>query len=146
MKYSRLLLRTRICCLFILSLFAISPLQAQQPPSKFEIDRAGNMLNVIKDDLRKNYYDANNHGMDVDARFKLAADKLKEATSIGQLFGIIAKVLLDLNDSHTFFLPPGRSSRTEYGWQAQMIGDKCYVVSAKPRSDADNKGLRAGDE
>src|SRR6266487_5334984 len=127
----------RIGCLLILLLVAIEPLQSQQPPSKFDIARARDMLSVIKGDLRKNYYDVNYHGMDVDARFKAADDNLKQATSLGQLFGIIAKVLLDLNDSHTFFLPPGRASRTEYGWQAQMIGEKCYVVSVKPHSDAD---------
>jgi len=136
----------RIGCLLILLLVAIEPLQSQQPPSKFDIARARDMLSVIKGDLRKNYYDVNYHGMDVDARFKAADDNLKQATSLGQLFGIIAKVLLDLNDSHTFFLPPGRASRTEYGWQAQMIGEKCYVVSVKPHSDADVKGVSPGDE
>ena len=45
--------------------------------------------------------------------------------SLAQVFGIIGQVLVDLDDSHTFFLPPGRSSQTEYGWQMQMIGDKC---------------------
>ena len=43
------------------------------------------------------------HGMDVDARFKTAEEKLKQANSLGQAFGIIAQALLDLNDSHTYF-------------------------------------------
>lgn len=116
-----------------------------QKASSFDKDRGQLMLRVVKDDLKKNYYDPQYHGMDLDARFKAADDKIKEATSIGQIFGIIAQTLLDLKDSHTFFLPPALSSRFEYGWQVQMIGDKPYVVAVKPGSDAEAKGLSVGD-
>jgi C-terminal processing protease CtpA/Prc len=84
--------------------------------------------------------------MDLETRFKIADEKIRSATSLGQIFGIIAQALIDLEDSHTFFLPPGRSYKTEYGWQMQIIGDKCYVVAVKPGSDAEAKGLREGDE
>jgi C-terminal processing protease CtpA/Prc len=131
----------------VIILFAgATPLNAQQPPSKLDIDRAHVMLVTIKDDLKKNYYDPSYRGMDLETRFKTADEKLKTATSLGQLFGIIARVLLDLDDSHTFFIPPGRADITEYGWQAQAIGDNCYVVSVKPGSDAEAKGLRPGDQ
>src|SRR5687767_13759622 len=117
-----------------------------QTPSGFDRERGRTMLNVIKGDIKKNYYDPNFRGMDVDARFKEAEEKIKVATSQGQIFGIIAQALIDLDDSHTFFLPPGRSFTTEYGWQMQMIGEKCYIVAVKPGSDAEAKGLREGDE
>lgn len=104
------------------------------------------MLTVIKEDLQRHYYDPAFHGMDVDARFKAADEKITEAKSLGQIFGTIGQVLADLDDSHTFFLPPGRSYRTEYGWQMRMIGDKCYVTAVKPESDAAAKGLTEGDE
>ncbi len=119
---------------------------SQQPPSGFDKDRGRSMLNVIKDDLKKNYYDPNFHGMDVETRFKTADGKIKEATSLGQIFGIIGQVLVDLDDSHTFFVPPGRVSKTEYGWQMQVIGERTYVTAVKPGSDAEAKGLKEGDE
>jgi C-terminal processing protease CtpA/Prc len=100
----------------------------------------------MKEDIKKYYYDPNFHGMDLDARFSAADEKLKTATSLGQLFGIIAQAMVDLNDSHTVFYPPARTTSTEYGWQMQMVGDRCYVVSVKPDSDADKKGLKSGDE
>lgn len=118
----------------------------QSRPTSVDIGRGQEMLRQIKDDLKKNYYDPTYHGMDVEARFKAADDKIKEAASMGQIFGIIAQVLLELNDSHTFFMPPQRASRAEYGWQAQVVGDKAYVVAVKPGSDAEAKGLRPGDE
>jgi len=122
------------------------PTFGQTPPSALERERARTMLNVLKSDLKKYYYDQNFHGIDVDARFKAAEEKIKVATSQGQIFGIIAQALIDLDDSHTFFVPPDRSFRTEYGWQMQMIGDKCYIVAVKPGSDAEAKGLKEGDE
>ncbi len=109
-------------------------------------DRGRMMLSVIKSDLKKNYYDPNFHGLDIEARFKEADEKIKQAASLGQILGIIAQTLIDLNDSHTYFLPPDRPHTTDYGWQMQMIGEKCYVVAVKPGSDAEAKGLKEGDE
>ena len=120
-------------------------LQAQSFGS-LDRERGLSMLGTIKDELKRNYYDPNFHGMNLDARFKEAEAKVKQSTSLGQMFGLIAQVLLELNDSHTFFLPPGRSFRTDYGWLMQMVGDKCYVIAVKPGSDAEAKGVRPGDE
>ena len=117
-----------------------------QPDLNFERERGRVMLRIVKDDLKKNYYDMGFHGMDVEARFSAADAKMKEAASVGQIFGIIAQALIDLNDSHTFFLPPGRANRTEYGWQMQAFGDKVFVSAIKPGSDAEKKGLKTGDQ
>jgi len=108
-------------------------------------ERGRVMLDQIKDDIKKNYYDPAFHGVDVDAQFKAADDKLKRATSLGQVFGIIAQSVLSLNDSHTFFVPPTQTLSSDYGWEVQAIGDECYVVAVKPGSDAEVKGLKAGD-
>ncbi|HYW70191.1 MAG TPA: S41 family peptidase [Pyrinomonadaceae bacterium] len=142
----RLSLKLSLLALFVCVLGSFGSGWAQQPPSSFEKQRGQMMLTQIQEDLKKNYYDPAFHGMDVDARFKLAEEKIKQAQSLGQIFGIIAQVLVDLDDSHTFFLPPGFSSKTEYGWQMQMFGDKCYVIAVKPGSDAAAKGLTEGDE
>ncbi len=133
-----------VSLILLSSIFALC--LAQQPPSNFDKQRGQMMLRQIQEDLKKNYYDPQFHGMDVEARFKTADEKIKQAQSLGQIFGTIAQVLVELNDSHTFFLPPGLNSRTEYGWQMQMVGDKCYVTAVKPGSDAAAKGLTEGDE
>lgn len=118
----------------------------QQAPTSFDRERGHVMLRAIKDDLKKNYYDPSYHGIDLETRFKAADEKIKDATSVNQIFGIIAQTLIDLDDSHTFFLPPGRASKTEYGWRMKMIGAKCYVAAVQPGSDAEAKGLKEGDE
>jgi C-terminal processing protease CtpA/Prc len=104
------------------------------------------MLKTIKSDLTKNYYDPTFGGMDLDARFNEAEERIKEATTQNQIFGIIAQTLAALGDSHTYFVPPMRPYTLEYGWKMQMIGDRCYVVAVKPGSDAEAKGLKEGDE
>ncbi len=111
----------------------------------FERSRGRDMLKTIKDDIKKNYYDPNFRGIDLEARFKTADEKIQQANSLNQIFSIIAQALLDFDDSHTFFMPPSRSDSIEYGWQMQAIGDQCYVIAVKPGSDAEAKGLKPGD-
>ena len=119
---------------------------AQSPPTSTDRENAREMLDSIKSDLEKNYYDPNFRGMNVDERFKAATEKTKQAESLAQLLGIVGQVLLDLDDSHTFFLPPGRTYRTDYGWHMKTIGARVYVSAIKPGSDAEAKGLKEGDE
>jgi carboxyl-terminal processing protease len=132
----------------LFALLLINPItiaQAQKVEDK-DRDRGQVMLRIIKTELKKNYYDPAFHGMDVDARFKTASDKIKEASSVGQIFGIIAQVLVELDDSHTFFIPPSRATKTDYGWSMQMYGDRCYISKVDKGSDAEAKGVKPGDE
>ena len=138
--------RKLMLAVLILSSFSLVPLPLRaQTFDRFERERAQTMLSVLKNELKKNYYDPNFHGVDIEARFKQADEKLKQAASLNQAFGIIAQAFLDLNDSHTTFDPPSRAVEVEYGWLMKAVGDKCYVVAVKPGSDAAAKGLKPGD-
>jgi len=109
-------------------------------------DRALMMLKAIRDDIRTHYYDAGLRGINLDERTKHAENRIKQATSNAEVFGILAQLTMEFNDSHTFFLPPQRASRTEYGWQLQTFGDDAYVIAVKPKSDAEAQGLKPGDK
>jgi C-terminal processing protease CtpA/Prc len=104
------------------------------------------MLQLMKDYLKEYYYDPKFHGMDLDVRFKVAEEKIKEAVNIGQVLGIIAQTVSELNDSHTFFVPPPRPVDVDYGWTMQIIGDSAYVVSVQKDSDAEKQQLHPGDQ
>ena len=104
------------------------------------------MLKLIKDYLKEYYYDPAYHGMDLNGRFKTAEDRIKEAANISQVLGIIAQSMVELNDSHTFFIPPPRPVDVDYGWTMQMIGDSCFVTVVDAGSDAEARGLKPGDE
>jgi carboxyl-terminal processing protease len=109
-------------------------------------ERGQIMLMKIKDELKKNYYDPNYRGVDIEARFKVASEKIKEAASVGQILGIVAQVLLEFDDSHTFFLPPQHQTKVDYGWTMQVIGERVFVNSVDKGSDAEAKGVKIGDE
>src|SRR5258708_35748846 len=109
-------------------------------------DRGATMLKIIKEDISKHYYDPAFRGIDLDARFKLAESKIKLTKSNAEVFGVIAQVLLDFNDSHTAFIPPQRQSTIEYGWLMKMFGENGYITEVKPHSDAEAQGLKPGDQ
>lgn len=113
---------------------------------EFERERHMNMLRLIKDDVKKNYFDATLKGIDIDAKYKVAVEKMETAQSIGQFTGIIAQFLVDFDDSHLFFLPPGKANKTDYGFDFRMVGDKCLVLHVDKDSGAEKAGLRVGDE
>lgn len=139
-------LRHAFACVLVFILGA-AVLPAQQAPllNATERTRAKEMLESIESALRNNYYDKTFHGLDLDAHFKAAKAKLETALSQGHAYAIIAQALMDLNDSHTFFLPPDQPAKYEYGWKMSMIGDECYVVAVKPGSDAAAQGVKPGD-
>lgn len=141
--------RPQLILLVVLSGCLLRPLLVPAQSQK-DVERDRNrgvvMLSLVKDYLKEDYYDPKYHGMDLNARFKTAEDKIHEASNISQILGIIAQVLAELDDSHTFFLPPSRPFDIDYGWRMQMIGDHCLVTVVDEDSDAAAQGLKPGDE
>jgi len=138
----------RLAVTAVLLLFVPSAL-AQSPSSrarKIDIDAGNAMLKTLSEEVQKNFYDPAFHRVDLPAKFDGATQKLASAQTLGQILGTVAQPLLDLNDQHTFFIPPPRSARIDYGFQVQMIGDRSFVTAVRPFSDAEKKGLQAGDE
>ena len=119
---------------------------AQRQFSKIDRERGVAMLRDIKKDLQKHYYDSNFRGLDLTARFRAAEEAVKASQSTSEMFARIADTLLELNDSHTWFVPPERSVRVEYGWRTIAVGDAVYISQVKPDSDAQKKGLARGDQ
>jgi C-terminal processing protease CtpA/Prc len=122
-----------------------APAMAQNQFDSIQKERARQMLKDLADGMRKYYYDPTYHGVDLDARVKAADEHIRNATNLGQAFVEIANVLYPLNDSHTFFSPPTRNVRREYGYEEQMVGDRCLVTAVRPGGPASEK-LTPGDE
>ncbi len=108
-------------------------------------DRGYQILDQIKNLIKERYYDKTFHGIDLETRFKAAKERIKKLDQNWQIFRVIAQLVLEFDDSHTLFVPPGRHLRVEYGFSIQMIGDQCYVMDVKTGSDAEKKGLKPGD-
>ena len=132
--------------LFLLLLLVI-------PFSKLTAQVSGNdrgmafgMLEMTKDAIKSNYYDPQFHGVDLDFVFEQAKERMKTAPTRDAMMMIIAQSVLAFDDSHTTFFPPSRAANIEYGWRVAMIGDDCFVIRIKPKSDAEAKGLKVGDK
>jgi C-terminal processing protease CtpA/Prc len=130
-------------CLAFLSLATLCQPQQLTPSERDEVQT---MLRNIADEVKRHYYDPKMHGIDWDAKVRESKEKIDKADSLNRGLSQIAATLDSLNDSHTFFLPPPRPYRHDYGFRMQMIGDHCYVVRVRPGSDAETKGVKPGDE
>jgi carboxyl-terminal processing protease len=129
----------------LLLLLLSTPVGLAAQVTKFDRQRAHIMLDVVRDDIRKNYFDTTYGGVDLAAVFDTAGARIDRSASLGQLIGAIAQAALEFNDSHTGFLPPGLVYRADYGWQLRFVGDTCRIFRVKEGSDAEAKGVHAGD-
>jgi C-terminal processing protease CtpA/Prc len=107
--------------------------------------RGEQMLDQIREDLVEHYYDASFHGLDLDALIDRARQRINTAQSLGEIFGLLAGVCLDLHDSHTLFIPPERVQDVRYGWSWRYVGERALVDWVDDDSDARRHGLRVGD-
>lgn len=119
---------------------------AQQQMSRLERERALEILRVVSADVKKHYYDPKFHGVDWDAKVAEAKQQIEQEKSFNMSMSHIAAALASLNDSHTFLIPPRHAYRHDYEFRYQMIGDRCFVTQVRPKSDADAKGVKPGDE
>lgn len=141
-KPSLRLLTSLVICFCVFSVDSV----AQQKMDSIARQQVMGMLKNVKNAIKDNYYDPGFRGMDIDARFKAAEEKLKTTETLGQAFAVIAQAVIDLNDSHTRFYPPSRNAIVEYGWRMKVFGDKAFITGVKEGSDAEAKGLKVGDE
>ena len=130
-------------CLVCLTCFA--PFAAGQEMTGFDRERDRLMLRAVEKDLHQYYYDTTFHGLDLTTLFDSAEARIKRARSNSEAFFTIAVTLNSLRDSHTFFVPPQRTTDVEYGWSLGTVGDSCYIVKVDPKSDAAARGVKLGD-
>jgi C-terminal processing protease CtpA/Prc len=117
----------------------------QQKMDSFAAERLQQMLREAHDEVKKNYYDPTFHGMDWDAKYRESTERMKQANSLGHGLTVVAGMLDQLNDSHTFFQPPRRAVRWESGFVMKAVGDKAFITQVRPQTDAESK-VHPGDE
>jgi carboxyl-terminal processing protease len=108
--------------------------------------RALDMLDEAARDVQKYYYDPHFHGLDWNAEVREKREEIRSETTLNMSMAHVAAALDALNDSHTFLLPPARPYRHDYGFQMEMVGDRCFIARVRPNSDAEAQGLKRGDE
>ena len=131
-----------LCALFAFpSVFALP-----QQYTKADREFAQEMLRNVAADVPKYYFDIKLHGVDWDAKVREAKRNIDTADSLNGGVSEIAALLDTLNDSHTVFYPPPRTTTHDYGFEMEMIGDHCFITRVLSSSDAEGKGLKPGNE
>lgn len=139
-----------VLCVFLilLAVFVVSVADStgqEAPIDPQERRIVETVLGDVIQDVKSNYYDPKYHGVDLDALFKEAKERVKAAKTYNQALATVAWVLRHLDDSHTYLVPPRRTHKRIYGYGYAMMGDECYIVAVQPGSDAEQKGLKVGD-
>lgn len=135
---------------FVLALFgvlavAVSSAWGQARGLGFERARVRDMLKTVSREVEKKFYDRDLRGLDWKALTAQARQRIDRAQSVGEMLTAIFVLVDQLKDSHTFFVPPGQTSKVLYGFEAKAFGNEIRIYELKEGSAAAKAGLQPGD-
>ncbi len=103
------------------------------------------ILKEVSETVEKNYYDPRMNGVDWKASTEIARQRIDKADHTGEMVAAITGLLARLNDSHTVFIPPGRTEHPLFGFDAKPFGDEVRLYDVMAKGPADLAGLQIGD-
>jgi len=103
------------------------------------------ILKEVSQIIEKNYYDAKLNGVNWKSAVEVARKRIDEADHTGEMVAAISGLVARLNDSHTVFIPPGRTEHPHFGFEVKPFGEDAIVYEVMPQGPADLAGLRVGD-
>src|ERR1035441_7840036 len=99
------------------------------------------IMDVVAKDIQRNFYDPGLKGVDWKAITERARQRVRQADLLNDMLAAVASVPYQLNDSHTYFIPPGRWVSIDYGFEAEPFGKDILVYKMKKDGPAINAGL-----
>ena len=124
---------------------AVQPLLGQAKSVGFERSRRKMILKEVSREVEKNFYDADLHGHDWKALTAHAKKLIEKSNSIGEMDAAIFSLLNQLQDSHTFYIPPIRAGTPVFGFEAKAYGDEVYIYEVREGAAAAAASLEPGD-
>lgn len=135
-----------VICLIGATWFAATIAVVHAGDDKFERGRMEDVMDVITKDIQKNFYDPNLKGADWKAITEKARQRIRQSDRLGDMIAAISSVPYQLYDSHTYFIPPGRSARVDYGFEAEPFANDILVYKIRKGGPALPAGLKLGDK
>src|SRR5579885_1572762 len=117
-------IRAITVCAALLLLTVLAAAQAKDMTNE-ERNQVETMLSQVSSDVVHHYYDPKLHGVDWQAKVKIAREQIKQEKSLNMAMAHVAAALDSLYDSHTFLIPPRRPYILDHGWTLETIGDNC---------------------
>jgi len=127
-------------------LWVSSTLYPVKADDKYERGRMEDIMDVVAKDIQKKFYDPKLRGADWKAITEKARQRIRQSDHIGEMLAAIASVPYQLYDSHTYFIPPGRSAKVDYGFEAEPFAKDVLVYKLKKNGPAIKAGLQLGDK
>src|SRR5205807_2629186 len=117
------------------------------PASADSVDQGQweDVLKIVARDVEKNYYDPKLNGLDWPALTEQARQRIRATQNGGAMMLAIMRLLNELHDSHTFFIPPRITQSADFGFKAKAIGSDIVVYDLTPKGPAARAGLQKGD-
>lgn len=106
------------------------------------------MQQILKDvskTVETNFYDPKLNGVDWKSSVEIARGRIDNADHLGEMVAAITGLLARLNDSHTVFIPPGRTEHAVFGFGTKSFGNDVLVYDVMLHGPADAAGLKVGD-
>lgn len=107
--------------------------------------RMQRILKEVSETVQKNFYDPKLKGVNWKEGVEIAQKRIDQADHTGEMVPAITGLLARLNDSHTVFIPPGRTEHALFGFAAKPFGDDVFVYEVMPEGPAQSAGLQVGD-
>src|SRR5882757_3979136 len=107
----------RVSCILIFLASVVSQVFAQNNLNQ-ERDRAKMILKIVSQDIEKNYFDPAMGGLDWKKATDESRARIDNAQNIGQVYTAIFALPDRLHNSHTLFIPPQRTVRPYFGFEA----------------------------
>lgn len=116
-------------------------------PQNIQTVRGANqaILGVIKSDIEANYLGRESVPKTLAVNYKKALDLIGQSSLQAEMSRIIGLFLLEFDDPRIFLSPQSKNIQYDYQWDLDLVGNVVYVKNIDPKSDAYEKGLRAGD-
>jgi C-terminal peptidase prc len=145
-KHCFFIRRTLIAFTGLAVIWRISAVPCVEADDKHERGRMEDIMDVVARDIQKNFYDPSLKGVDWKAITERARQRVRQADHLNDMLAAISSVPYQLNDSHTYFIPPGRWVSVDYGFEAEPFGKDILVYKMKKDSPAINAGVQLGDK
>jgi len=104
------------------------------------------VLRLVSADVQKNFYDPGMKGLEWAALTEETRQRIAHAKSNGEMILAISVLLTKLQDSHTYFVPPPLTARSDFGFKARSYGDDVRVYEVTKKGPAEKAGLQVGDK
>ena len=127
-------------------LWRITSVPYVEADDKHERGRMEDIMDVVAKDIEKHFYDPKLKGVNWGEITARARQRIRQADHLGDMLAAIASVPYQLNDSHTVFIPPGRSAVVDYGFEAEPFANDILVYKLKHDGPAVKAGLQLGDK